>query len=181
MFQDQFLRFFIFGPAFDYLTFNFDTGPAQLAPTAEFLNATNPDLSTFEANGGKLIMWQGWSDPNLTPFRSVRYFLATVDAFGAGNAKDRARFFRLFMAPGVHHCSGGPGPNTFDLLTSLENWVEGGVAPDRIIASHSTGGVVDRTRPLCPYPQEARYIGSGSIDDAGNFICSRRSDDGNEE
>jgi feruloyl esterase len=180
-FQDQFLHFFIFGPTFDTLTFNFDTDPARLAPAAEFLNATNPDLSVFEANGGKLIMWQGWSDPNLTPFRSVRYFLATVDAFGAGNAEDRARFFRLFMAPGVHHCSGGPGPNTFDLLTPLENWVEGGIAPDRIIASHITGGMVDRTRPLCPYPQEARYSGSGSIDDAANFVCSRRSDDDYEE
>jgi feruloyl esterase len=77
------------------------------------------------------------------------------------------------MAPGVHHCGGGPGPNTFDLLSALENWVEGGTAPDRIIASHMTGDVVDRTRPLCPYPREARYIGTGSIDDADNFVCKR--------
>ena len=176
-FQDQFLRFFIFGPTFDWLTFNFDTDPSRLAPTAKFLNATDPDLSVFEANGGKLIMWQGWSDPNLTPFRPVRYFLATVDAFGDRDDEDTARFLRLFMAPGVHHCGGGPGPNTFDSLTALENWVEGGVAPDRIIASNSAGGVVDRTRPLCPYPQEARYVGIGSIDDAVNFVCTRRQDD----
>ena len=80
------------------------------------------------------------------------------------------------MAPGVHHCVGGPGPNAFDMLTPLENWVENGIAPDRIIASHMTGNMVDRTRPLCPYPQEARYIGRGSIDDAANFVCRHRSD-----
>ena len=71
----------------------------------------------------------------------------------------------------MNHCGGGPGPNTFDMLTALENWVEQDVAPDRIIASHATNGVVDRTRPLCAYPQYARYIGSGSIDDASNFDC----------
>jgi feruloyl esterase len=69
------------------------------------------------------------------------------------------------------HCSGGPGPNTFDVLTALEQWVEHGVAPDQLIAAHSTGGKVDRTRPLCPYPQVARYTGKGSIDDAANFAC----------
>jgi feruloyl esterase len=69
------------------------------------------------------------------------------------------------------HCSGGDGPNTFDTVTALEQWVENGKAPDRIIASHSTDGKVDRTRPLCPYPQVARYSGNGSIDDAANFVC----------
>lgn len=179
--QDQYLRFFIFGPTFDTLTFNFDTDPPRLAPTGEFLNATDPDLSVFKANGGKLIMWHGWADPAITPFRSVRYFLETVDALGEDDDEGKVQFLRLFMAPGVHHCFGGPGPNNFDMLTPLENWVEGGIAPDRIIASHRTGGVVDRTRPLCPYPQEARYIGSGSIDDAANFVCRRRLDDDEDE
>jgi feruloyl esterase len=169
--QDQYLRFFVFGPNFDTLTFNFDTDPPLLGPTGEFLNATDPDLSIFKEHGGKLIMWHGWADPAITPFRSVRYFLETVDALGEN--EDAAQFFRLFMAPGVHHCGGGPGPNTFDLLSALENWVEGAIAPDRLIASHMTGGVVDRTRPLCPYPREARYIGTGSIDDAANFVCRR--------
>jgi hypothetical protein len=81
------------------------------------------------------------------------------------------QFFRLFMVPGMQHCSGGPGPNTFDMLTALENWVEKGEAPKRVIASHSTGGVVDRTRPLCVYPNVAVYTGSGSTDDAANFKC----------
>ena len=78
-------------------------------------------------------------------------------------------FFRLFMAPGMGHCSGGPGPNSFDALSALENWVEKGVAPDQLIAS--TKGKIDRSRPLCPYPAVARYTGKGSIDDAANFAC----------
>jgi feruloyl esterase len=86
------------------------------------------------------------------------------------------------MAPGVQHCGGGSGPNNFDMLAPLENWVERGIAPDRIIASHMTGNVVDRTRPLCAYPREAKYIGSGSIDDAANFVCRRPLDgDDNED
>jgi feruloyl esterase len=77
----------------------------------------------------------------------------------------------LFLAPGMHHCAGGPGPNTFDSLSALERWVESGAAPERIIASHATGEKVDRTRPLCPEPQVARYVGSGSVDSAENFQC----------
>ena len=79
--------------------------------------------------------------------------------------------YRLFMAPGMAHCSGGEGPDTFDTLAALEQWVEHGRAPDQIVASHSTKGVVDRTRPLCPYPQVAAYKGTGSIDEAANFTC----------
>jgi feruloyl esterase len=79
--------------------------------------------------------------------------------------------YRLFMAPGMGHCSGGEGPNTFDMVAALEQWVEHGKAPDRIVASHSTGGAVDRTRPLCPYPQVAVYKGTGTVDEAANFDC----------
>jgi feruloyl esterase len=75
------------------------------------------------------------------------------------------------MVPGMGHCRGGDGPNTFDALTALETWVEKGKAPDQIIASHSQAGKVDRTRPLCAYPMVARYKGTGSIDDAANFVC----------
>ena len=83
--------------------------------------------------------------------------------------EDVQKFFRLFMAPGVQHCGGGPGPNTFDLLTELENWVEKGIAPKRIIATG--GNVPTRTRPLCPYPKSAMYSGSGGTDDAASFVC----------
>ena len=75
------------------------------------------------------------------------------------------------MAPGMGHCGGGEGPNTFDMVGALEQWVEHGRAPDQIVASHSTSGAVDRTRPLCPYPQVAVYTGTGSIDEAANFVC----------
>jgi feruloyl esterase len=174
---NAYLRSFIFGPAFDTLTFNFDTDPARVVPTGDFLNATDPDLSLFKANGGKLLMWNGWGDPVATPVRAVRYFLDTVYTLG----EDTLQFSRLFMAPGVQHCGGGSGPNNFDMLVPLENWVERGVAPDRIIASHLTGNVVDRTRPLCAYPREAKYIGSGSIDDAANFVCRRTLDNDDRE
>jgi feruloyl esterase len=80
-------------------------------------------------------------------------------------------FVRLFMVPGMGHCRGGEGPNTFDMVTALEQWVEGGAIPDRIVASRATAGRVERSRPLCPYPQVARYRGTGSIDLAENFVC----------
>ena len=79
---------------------------------------------------------------------------------------------RLFMAPGMGHCAGGPGPNSFDSLSALENWVENGEAPDSIIAVHRTDGAVDMSRPLCPYPEVSIYNGSGSTDEAENFTCS---------
>ena len=82
-----------------------------------------------------------------------------------------SRSMRLFMVPGMGHCGGGEGPNTFDMMVPLEQWVEKGQAPARVDASHSTSGTIDRTRPLCPYPQVAHYSGTGSIDAAENFVC----------
>jgi feruloyl esterase len=88
-----------------------------------------------------------------------------------GGTAKAANSVRLFLAPGMGHCGGGEGPNVFDKVGALERWVESGIAPERLIASHSTEGKVDRTRPLCPYPQVARYKGAGSIDEAANFVC----------
>jgi len=88
-----------------------------------------------------------------------------------GGAEQTQRFVRLFMAPGMAHCNGGRGPNVVDALPSIEEWVEHGVAPDRLIASRIVGGATDRTRPLCPYPQVARWKGTGSTDVAANFVC----------
>ena len=93
-----------------------------------------------------------------------------VQALGGASRAIRDSY-RLFMAPGMNHCGGGEGPNSFDMIGALEQWVENGKAPDQIIASHATNGKVDRTRPLCPYPQTARYTGSGSADEAANFVC----------
>ncbi len=80
-------------------------------------------------------------------------------------------FYRLFMAPGMAHCSGGPGPNTFDMQTALEQWVERGVAPEQVVATRSVNGVVDRLRPLCAYPKVAVYSGKGDTNDAASFVC----------
>ncbi len=134
-----------------------------------FIDATSRDLSAFKARGGKLLMHAGWVDPILPAEDVVEYYEAVTAAMG-GRARTTP-FFRLFMAPGMAHCNGGPGPNVFDAVTPLAQWVEQGVAPERIIASCSTGGAVERTRPLCAYPQVAKWKGAGSTDDAANFTC----------
>ena len=115
-------------------------------------------------------MYTGWADPVVPPQDTATYYDAVVKTMG-GIEKTR-EFFRFFAAPGMGHCSGGPGPNQFDALTALEQWVEKGIAPDRLLASHITNGKVDRTRPLCPYPQVARWKGTGSTDEAANFTCA---------
>ena len=113
-------------------------------------------------------MYHGWNDQLIQPSNSINYYSSVSKAMGARETDD---FARLFMVPGMTHCAGGPGPNTFDAVGALEQWVEHGTKPAQMIASHSTSGVVDRTRPLCPYPQVASYTGSGSLDEAANFIC----------
>jgi feruloyl esterase len=166
-----FFKYFIFDdPNWDFHTLDFDrdvaTADAKMGP---IIDSTDPDLHDFRALGGKLIMYHGWADPAISAYGTIEYNDKVIKAVGG---KDRAdQFVRLFLAPGMHHCSGGPGPNSFDMLPVLEEWVERGVAPTRVIASHSVSGRVDRTRPLCPHPQVARYGGSGSIDDAANFRC----------
>ena len=107
---------------------------------------------------------------------TINYYENVVSGIQAHRTRQEAEvdaqtFVRLFMVPGMLHCGGGPGPNSFDMLTALERWAEQGQAPDRVIASHLKGGVPDRTRPLCVYPKVAVYTGSGSTDAAENFIC----------
>jgi len=134
---------------------------------ASIFNATSPDLRAFRDNGGKLIQYHGWSDPDITPLNSINYYESVNQAMPA--ASD---FYRLFLVPGMQHCGGGPGPSKFDMVSALEEWVERGTPPERIMASHvTTTGQVDRTRPLCPYPQEAQWNGNGSTDQAENFVC----------
>src|SRR2546425_8575895 len=168
---DNFLKYFVFSPGFDPLSFNFDRDPAKLAPDFALLDV-KPDLSAYAAAGHKIIMYHGWADPRLVPVLSIQFHGAV-----ARNLDDETRiddFYRLFMVPGMLHCGGGTGPSSFDAFPALVKWVEQGVAPDRIIGWHLTNGAVDRTRPLCPYPQEAVYTGRGSIDDAASFVCRVR-------
>jgi feruloyl esterase len=161
------LSYFVFqNPAWDFRSVDFDRDVAYARDRIGYLSAVDPDLRPFKASGGKVIMYSGWSDPLLPGVDITNYYDRVVETLGPPHD-----FARLFMVPGMGHCQGGPGPNTFDALTPLERWVEQGVAPDRIIASSVVKGVTTRTRPLCPYPQVARWSGTGSSDEAANFTC----------
>jgi Tannase and feruloyl esterase len=170
---DQF-RYIVFKDAsWDISKFNAATDFARAEEADDnTLNALDPNLKPFIARGGKMIQYHGWSDPQISPEASVQYYQRVLAALGGANNVRGS--YRLFMAPGMGHCGGGNGPNTFDMVTALEQWVEQGKAPDQIVASRSVKGVVDRTRPLCPYPQVAVYKGSGSTDEAANFACQVR-------
>ncbi len=170
---DQFKYVVFQDPNWDWRTFNFDSDVA-LAEKVDnnTQDASDPNLKDFAGHGGKLLMYHGWSDPQVAPLASVNYYNSVVETMG-GSAKTSS-WIRLFMAPGMGHCRGGEGPDVFDTMSAMEQWVEVGKAPDQLLASHSANGVVDRTRPLCPYPQTAQYKGSGSTDDAANFVCKLR-------
>jgi|RhiMethySRZTD1v2_1073278.scaffolds.fasta_scaffold08911_5 tannase/feruloyl esterase len=167
---DQY-RYVVFkDPNWDWKTFNFDTDVERGdRPENLIMNATNPDMKAFFARGGKLLLYHGWSDPNVPAVNTIKYYTSVVQTMG-GAAK-ASNSVRLFLAPGMGHCGGGEGPNTFDKVAPLERWVEHGEAPSSLRASHADEGKIDRTRPLCPYPQMAAYKGAGSIDDAANFVC----------
>ena len=163
-------RYVVFkDPKWDWRTFDLDRD-VTIADKVDngTINAINPQIGPFVKHGGKLLMYHGWADQLVGPLTSVNYYDSVVKALGAPAAKDAVA---LFMVPGMGHCGGGEGPNTFDMLSALEQWVEHGKPPVRIVASHATSGVVDRTRPLCPYPQVATYSGTGSVDEAANFVC----------
>jgi feruloyl esterase len=152
-------------PEWDYRTFDFDHDIEQLDRWSRLADATDIDLRDFRARGGKLLITYGWSDQILQPLMGVDYYEQAVTANGPRGEE----FLRLFMVPGMTHCAGGPGPDQFDSVTAIIDWVETG--PDRLIARKLTDGAVSRSRPLCPYPQVARHRGDGSIDAAESFVC----------
>jgi hypothetical protein len=155
-------------PDYDYRTFNFDRDIHMLDEWSKLADAKNPDLSKFKSRGGKLLMTYGWADSILQPMMGVNYYEQAV----IKNGSDTANFFRLFMIPGMAHCGGGIGPDHHDPMTAIINWVEKGQAPASMLASRVVNRRVERTRPLCPYPQVARYSGQGSVDEAANFRCT---------
>ena len=131
------------------------------------INAVNPDLSAFKAHGGKLLLYHGWNDTAISPGNTINYYESVLKKMG-GKQDD---FVRLYMAPGMQHCGGGPGPNQINYMAIMERWREANQTPATIEAYHVTNNRVDMTRPLCPYPQVATYKGAGSTNDAGNFVC----------
>jgi feruloyl esterase len=164
------LRYLVFDPPrpdYDFRNFDFDRDVGQLERWGKLANANDPDLSKFRARGGKLIMTYGWADAILQPLMGVSYYERAT----AANGPKTTDFFRLFMVPGMAHCAGGVGPDQNDAVTAVIDWVEKGAAPDSLIASKIVDGRVVRSRPLCPYPQVARYRGEGSVDDAASFRC----------
>jgi feruloyl esterase len=158
-------------PSFNWKTVRFPQDLPRLKTMTEVLSPLDPDLRPFKARSGKLIVYHGWSDPAISAYGTIAYYDRMTKA--VGGVKEAESFSRLYLVPGMHHCRGGPGPDSFDMLPVLEAWVEKGVAPAAVVASHAVNGKIDRTRPLCPYPQVAQYTGSGSIDDAANFRCAR--------
>jgi feruloyl esterase len=152
----------------DWKTFDLDRDLKLVdEKVGSIINAINPDLSAFKARGGKLLMYHGWNDTAISAGNSVTYYSSVLAKMG----QKQDTFVRLFMAPGMQHCGNGPGPNQVNYMSALERWREANQAPDQLVASHVTNNRVDMTRPLCPYPQVATYKGSGSTNDAANFVC----------
>jgi feruloyl esterase len=171
----------------DYTSFKLEDGvKAAEQKTASDLNATDPDLKSFQTRGGKLILYHGWNDPAISAINSVNYYNAVIAKMGRREADS---FVRLYMVPGMQHCSDGPGPDSFGQVgmlifddpqhsvdAALEQWVEKGAAPSTIIASKYAGEDIQHpkmTRPLCAYPQSAKYKGSGDANEAANFACQK--------
>jgi Tannase and feruloyl esterase len=168
---DEVYKFLVYKDAnWNYLTFDPERDIAYADKTiGKTMDSTDANLKPLFSHGGKLLMYHGWADPGIAPRNSVNYYESVVEKMG-GEAKV-ANSIRLFMVPGMGHCGGGDGTSTFNMMDAISKWVEQGQAPDQIAASRTRGGAVDRTRPLCPYPQTAQYKGSGSTDDAANFAC----------
>jgi feruloyl esterase len=158
----------------DVMSFDLDADLALTLKNASFIESTDPNLAKFKARGGKLLLWHGWADPGPSPQNTINYYTEVTKTAGGGKQDD---WMRLFLLPGVGHCGGGVGPDQADFLTALEHWRESGAAPNQVVASRSAGGrggttpLPPMSRPLCPYPQLAKYTGTGSTDDANNFQC----------
>jgi feruloyl esterase len=151
-------------PNYNWRSFNLDRDLPLIDERVGFVDATDPDLREFEANGGKLLMYHGWMDAAISPWNAVQYYESVVQEMG----QEQEDAVRLFMVPGMEHCSGGPGPYEFELLTTMERWRERNRAPETIPASNPESGL---TRPLCAWPQTAVYDGRGDTSNARNWEC----------
>ncbi|HEX4773489.1 MAG TPA: tannase/feruloyl esterase family alpha/beta hydrolase [Bryobacteraceae bacterium] len=186
-FGTQFFKYMVFAnTSWDYRSFDVDrdTGIAD-EKLGRVLNATDPNLAAFQARGGKLILYHGWGDAAIAPANSINYYQRVIATMGSNKTK---QFVRLFMVPGLEHCFGGPGPNSFgqdglstgdpenNVSSLIERWVEQGFSPERITAvkrarDGDLNSPVIRTRPVCAFPIVAQYKGQGSVDAAESFAC----------
>ena len=150
---------------YDWKTFNLDRDMPIINSKVGFVDAVDPDLSAFKARGGKLLLYAGWGDTSITPENTVLYYQNLLAEMG----KDQGDFTRLFMVPGMGHCRGGAGPYSFDTIGTMERWREQGTAPAQIMGTNPQSGL---TRPLCTFPQFAKYKGTGDLKDAANWACA---------
>jgi Tannase and feruloyl esterase len=164
-----------FDPSWDYKTLNYSNFQAFFTKTMAMMNSLtgseSPDLSAFRDAGGKIVTWQGFADQLIMSQDSIDYYDSVTNFMGGGYAQTQ-QFFRHFMAPGVGHCGGGSGPQPQNQFQAVVDWVESGKAPQTLLATKALTGGATQSRPLCPYPASAKYIGTGSTDDAANFVCS---------
>jgi feruloyl esterase len=151
-------------PNYRWRDFDLDRDLPLIDERVGFVDATDPDLREFEANGGKLLMYHGWADDRITPRNTIQYYESVIQEMG----EDEQDWMRLFMVPGMGHCSAGPGPYEFELLTTMERWREANRTPEEIPARNPESGL---SRPLCAWPQTAAYDGSGDTKDASNWSC----------
>jgi feruloyl esterase len=166
----DFFRYIVFkNEKWEPSQLNYDADVALTDKTATGLNAVDADLTKFIARGGKLLIYHGWSDPGIPPQNTVNYYQSVLAKTPDSKAVHES--VRAFMVPGMGHCGGGEGTSTFNMVAAMDRWVETKTAPTEIPASRVVDGNVVRTRPLCAYPQMAAYKGTGSTDDASNFVC----------
>jgi tannase/feruloyl esterase len=168
-------------PSADYHTMDVDRAVGIAEKKFPFLDHTSTDIEAFRRRGKKLLMYHGLSDPLISPLNTLDYYGSVVETVQNKRHLDQAaalaeteKSVRVFLVPGMGHCGGGPGVSSFDAVGAVDQWVEHGTAPEKIVASHLTNGAPAFSRPLCPYPQEAEYSGVGSRADAGNWICTER-------
>jgi feruloyl esterase len=166
--QTDATRYLVYEDAdWDWREFDLERDLALVLEAAGYIEALDTDLSEFKAGGGKILFYHGWNDPGPSPLNTINYYNDVLATMGP----DQDDWMRLFLVPGMGHCSGGIGPDQADYLSAIEDWVEDGVAPARITASRVRQGEVDMTRPLCPYPEVAVWDGTGDANDAASFGC----------
>jgi feruloyl esterase len=178
-FAQTFYRYIVFqNPAWNFAQMQFAKDVAYAdKQVGGIVNSVSPDLREFRGHGGKLLQYHGWNDPLISPYNSIDYYESVIadmtrgkpHAQGLAEVQD---FHRLFMVPGMNHCRGGDGADSFDGLQALVQWVEKGEAPSKIVAAKLVDGMPSRTHPLCPYPTVAQYRGSGEPGAAENFECA---------